>query len=89
MGVREKIEKYISDWESKGYGNGIPDEAPIELEKRLLVPSYRMICLALMKNPNNLEILGFKREKCKAYNDIKRNEIYNRKQENKQLNMFM
>jgi hypothetical protein len=48
-----------------------------------------MICIALMKNPNNLELLGFQREKCKAYNDIKRNEIYNRKQKSKQLNMFM
>lgn len=65
MGVKSNIKKYIESWESKGYGDGIPDEAPFQLERRGLVPSYRMICIALMKNPNNLEILGFKRVKCK------------------------
>jgi hypothetical protein len=42
-----------------------------------------------MKNPNNLEILGFKRVKCYVYNDIKRREIYNRPKESKQLDLFM
>jgi|TARA_R110001592_G_scaffold54628_3_gene167069 hypothetical protein len=48
-----------------------------------------MICIAIMKNPNNLEILGFQREKCKIYQEIKRQEIYNRPTKNKQLKLFL
>ena len=87
--VHEKIREYIEKWESRCYKNGIPDEAPTQLESRLLVPSYRIICIALMRNHNNLELLGIPRPKCKIYSDIKRNEIYNRVQKNKQLNLFM
>ena len=75
MGAKDKIQKYIKQWEQKGYPNGIPDEAPAELEKRGLVPSYRYICLVLMRNPYNLEKLGIPREKCKIYSDIKRAEL--------------
>tara|TARA_R110000765_G_scaffold303848_1_gene397833 strand:+ start:626 stop:895 length:270 start_codon:yes stop_codon:yes gene_type:complete len=89
MGVKSKIKEYVEKWENKGYEKGIPDEAPFELEKRGLVPSYRLICIALMKNPNNLEILGFSRTKCSLYSDIKRREIYNRPKKSKQLDLFM
>lgn len=78
MGTKEKIRKYISEWEKRNYSKGIPDEAPAELEKRGLVPSYRLICIALMKNENNLEILGFQKNKCLAYNELKRIELSNR-----------
>lgn len=87
MGTKEKIRSYISKWEKKGYEKGIPDEAPFQLEKRGLVPSYRMICIAIMRNPNNLESLGFAREKCRIYQEIKREEIQNREKENKQLRL--
>jgi predicted phosphoadenosine phosphosulfate sulfurtransferase len=80
MGAKSKIKKYIYDWEKKGYINGIPDEAPSELEKRGLVPSYRMICIAIIKNP---------RQKCNIYQEIKREEIYNRPTKNKQLKLFL
>ena len=89
MGAKEKIRNYVYEWEKKGYVKGIPDEAPFELEKRGLAPSYRMICIAIMKNPNNLEILGFQREKCNIYQEIKREEIYNRKTKYKQLKLFL
>ena len=89
MGAKEKIRTYIDEWQKKGYTRGIPDEAPFELEKRGLVPSYRMICIAIMKNPNNLESLGFQREKCDIYQEIKREEIYNRKTKYKQLKLFL
>ena len=87
MEIKKRIRDYISRWEKKGYKNGIPDEAPVQLEKRGLVPSYRMICIALMRNPNNLESLGFPREKCRIYQEIKREEIRNRKKENEQLRL--
>ena len=91
MGVdtKTKIKEYIQKWEKRGYETGIPDDAPVELEKRGLVPSYKLICIALMRNHNNLEILGFSRGKCKIYQEIKRQEIYNRKTNNKQLNLFL
>ncbi len=89
MGTKENIRNYIKNWEKRGYEDGIPDEAPIELERRNLVPSYRMICIALMRNPNNLEMLGINRVKCNIYQEIKREEIYNRKTPNKQLKLFL
>jgi predicted phosphoadenosine phosphosulfate sulfurtransferase len=75
MGTRKKIKKYIDLWESRCYPEGIPDEAPIDLESAGLVPSYKRICKALLKNDNNLEELGYSRPKCEAYNEIKRIEI--------------
>lgn len=89
MGAREKIENYIKQWELRGYEGGIPDEAPSELERMGIVPSYRLICIAIMKNPNNLEMLGYQREKCKIYQEIKREEIYNRMIEGQQLKLFL
>jgi len=88
MGAKENIERYIEKWEKQGYENGIPDEAPIELERKGLVPSYRMICIALMRNPNNLEVLGFKRQKSIYYQEIKRIEIDKREFEGKQIKLF-
>lgn len=89
MGTKEKVTGYIDKWEQRGYKGGIPDEAPLELERMGIVPSYRMICIALMKNPNNLEILGFQREKCNIYQEIKREEIYNRMLVGQQLKLFL
>jgi hypothetical protein len=79
-------QKLISEW---GYEGGIPDEAPLELERIGIAPSYRQICVALMKNPNNLESLGYQREKCRIYQEIKREEIYNREYIGKQLKLFL
>ncbi len=87
MGAKTQIKDYISKWEGKGYLNGIPDEAPSELEKRIIVPSYRAICMALMRNHNNLESLGINRIKCDIYQEIKREEIENRDTKNKQLKL--
>jgi predicted phosphoadenosine phosphosulfate sulfurtransferase len=89
MGTKSKIKEYISKWEQRGYEGGIPDEAPFELERMGIVPSYRLICIAIMKNPNNLEMLGFEREKCKIYQEIKREQIYSRVYEGKQLKLFL
>lgn len=85
--VEEKIRKYISSWKQKGYNKSIPDEVPIGLERRNLAPSYRAICIAIMKNDYQLEYLGFTRELCNAYQEIKRQEIQLRGN-NKQLKLF-
>jgi predicted phosphoadenosine phosphosulfate sulfurtransferase len=87
MDTKSKIKEYVRKWESKGYPNGIPDEAPFFLEKRGIVPSYRMICIALMRNSNNLESLGIPRRKSRIYHEIKREEIYNRNITGKQFRL--
>ena len=53
----------------------MPDEAPPRLESLCKVPSYRMICIAIMKNDYALESLGYTRQKCGAYMAIKRQEL--------------
>lgn len=78
MGKKSQIKKYIKEWEKRCYPNGIPDEVPCELDKIDSVPSYKKICIALMKNENNLEILGFQRKKTLAYSELKRIEIEQR-----------
>ena len=75
LGYKAKIQAWIQKWESRGYPEGIPDEAPFNLEEKLRVPSYRMVCLAIMKNDVTLETLGFARKPCDAYIAIKREEI--------------
>lgn len=82
--MRQKIENYIKNWEQQCYSNGIPDEAPKELERRDLVPSYRRICIAIMKNDTNLKSLGFTANKSIYYDNIKYNELLLR---NKQLQL--
>jgi predicted phosphoadenosine phosphosulfate sulfurtransferase len=84
--MKEKIEAYILEWESRCYFNGIPDEAPHELEIRNKVPSYRKICIAILKNDYALKTLGFTPKKSKYYDAYKKIEIENR-QKNKQLKL--
>lgn len=74
--MKQKIEKYITEWERKCYKGGIPDEAPQELEKNCNVPSYRKIAYAILKCDNNLKSLGLDSiKKSKAYNEIKRAQL--------------
>jgi predicted phosphoadenosine phosphosulfate sulfurtransferase len=77
--MKEKILQYIKTWEARGYSDGIPDEAPIELENRNKVPSYRRICLAILRNDYSLKSLGFTPKKSKYYSAYKKIEIDGRK----------
>lgn len=77
--MKAKILEYISKWESQGYAGGIPDEAPSELEALKLVPSYRMICRAIMRNDTSLTTLGYARPQTDSYVVLKRIEIAARK----------
>jgi predicted phosphoadenosine phosphosulfate sulfurtransferase len=76
--MRRKILTYIGTWEGRGYPRGIPDEAPPRLEAALRVPSYRLICMAIMKNDVTLATLGYQRQQCAAYMAIKRIELRER-----------
>ncbi len=53
-----KVNYYCKLWESRCYSEGIPDEAPVELEKKANVPSYRRVCQAILKNDYWFKSLG-------------------------------
>lgn len=76
--MNARIRAYIRKWEGRGYPGGIPDEAPPLLEKLNKVPSYRVICMAIMKNDVALLTLGYSREPCQAYTELKRIELMQR-----------
>ena len=74
--MKEKIQDYIKTWENRCYSNGIPDEAPFELEIRNKVASYRKICIAIMKNDINLKSLGMQPQKSEYYSELKYQELF-------------
>lgn len=76
------IKKYISVWERRGYKNGIPDEADSVLESYNLVPSYKLLCQAIIRNDIHLSGLGGKRPKSFYYEQIKGEELRNRGSKN-------
>lgn len=75
MKTRRRIREYLKSWKKKGYPNDIPDEVPSVLMNKNLAPSYKAICLALLRNDMNMEALGFSAPKSHWYSAIKRVEI--------------
>lgn len=73
--MKPRIMEWVETWEQRGYPYGIPDAADPTLERLGKVPSYRRICLAILKNDITLQSLGFSKPNCDAYNEIKRVEI--------------
>ena len=71
----QKVRRSARVWEARGYPGGIPDEADAYLESWDKVPSYRRICLAILRNDMTLKTLGFAQSKCAAYMELKRVEI--------------
>lgn len=84
--MRQKIENYIQQWKIKGYYSDIPDEANKRLEQLNKVPSYRKICIAILKNDYPLKTLGYTPIKSKYYHAYKKIEIEARIK-NKQLKL--
>ena len=64
---QNKIILFQKWWIEKGYPNGIPDEADLNLESRRLVPSWRRICKSLLRNDYWCKGLGFSQHKSDAY----------------------
>ena len=60
-------------WERRCYLNGIPDEAPKEIQKK--VPSYKRIAIALLNNDMHLRELGYESKPSKYYVMLKRIEL--------------
>lgn len=81
----EKIYRYIKEWETRCYKNGLPDEAPIELKDK--IPSYKAIALCILNN--NLKPLGIEGKKTKYYSVLKRIEIDAREYNGKQIRLII
>jgi predicted phosphoadenosine phosphosulfate sulfurtransferase len=62
-----KVLLHCKWWEEKGYPDGIPDEAPYELEAKRKAPSWRRICKSLLRNDYWCKGLGFSQQKSTAY----------------------
>jgi predicted phosphoadenosine phosphosulfate sulfurtransferase len=76
--MEKKIQEYIKKWRRQGYPTGIPDVVPSELMSDNLAPSYKAICIAILKNDHSLKSLGFVEKKSIWYNVLKRIEISKR-----------
>lgn len=64
---RNKIYVFVKWWMERGYGEGIPDQAPSILEAQKLAPSWRRVCKSLLRNDFWCKGLGFTQHKTKAY----------------------
>lgn len=64
---RNKILLHIKWWQERGFADGIPDEAPPELEAARKAPSWRRVCKSLLRNDYWGKGLGFSQHKSDAY----------------------
>jgi predicted phosphoadenosine phosphosulfate sulfurtransferase len=63
----DKILTWTKWWADRGYPDGIPDEAPYELEAKRLTPSWRRVCKTLLRNDYWCKGLGYTQHKSGAY----------------------
>lgn len=64
---RNKIILYEKWHITRGYPNGIPDEAPYELEAARKAPSWRRVVKSLLRNDWWCKGLGFSQQKSRSY----------------------
>jgi predicted phosphoadenosine phosphosulfate sulfurtransferase len=64
---QNKIVIYQRWYSTRGYPDGIPDEAPYELEQMGKAPSWRKVCKTLLRNDYWCKGLGFSQQKSHAY----------------------
>lgn len=62
-----KISVFIKWWMDRGYPEGIPDEAPYEMEANKLAPSWRRVCKSLLRNDFWGKGMGFSQTKSEVY----------------------
>ena len=75
---KDRIINYIKMWEARCYRGGIPDKAPRRLEQLGRVPSYRRVCICIMKNDFSLSFLGYEKNKPSVYHELKKEELIER-----------
>ena len=63
----ERFRSWMKGWHSRGYTEGIPDEAPRSLEKKYWAPSWRRVCKVLLRNDWWCKGLGLTQPKSEAY----------------------
>lgn len=61
-----RFKKFIHGWRDRGYTK-IPQEAPIELENKCWVPSWRRLCKVILRNDYWCKGLGQTQPKSDAY----------------------
>jgi predicted phosphoadenosine phosphosulfate sulfurtransferase len=64
---RNKVLLHVKWWQERGFGQGIPDESPYELEAARKAPSWRRVCKSLLRNDYWGKGLGFSQHKSDAY----------------------
>lgn len=64
---KNKILIFEKWWTARGYPEGVPDEAPYELEAARRAPSWRRVCKSLLRNDYWCKGLGFSQHKSAAY----------------------
>lgn len=62
-----KILVFRKWWSERGYSDGIPDEAPYDLEAARKVPSWRRVVKSLLRNDYWCKGMGFTQHKSEAY----------------------
>lgn len=65
-----RFKKFIHCWRDRGYSK-IPQEAPIELENKCWVPSWRRMCRCILRNDFYCKGLGQTQPKSEAYGKFK------------------
>lgn len=63
----DRFKGWMEGWHSRGYWNGIPDEAPRCLEKKYWAPSWRRLCKVLLRNDWWCKGLGLTQPRSAAY----------------------
>ena len=61
------FKRHIKGWKSRGYKDGIPDEAPLVLENKHWCPSWKRLCKVLLRNDWWGKGLGMTQPKSAAY----------------------
>ena len=82
------INKYVSQWEQRGYAEGIPDEADLMVEKKKDVPSWRKICKCLLRNDFWLRGLDYSQQRSEAYEKLMQIMKEKKKQDASQINLW-
>lgn len=62
-----KIILFTKWWMERGYADGIPDEAPYDLEAKRKAPSWRRVCKSLLRNDYWCKGIGYTQHKSEAY----------------------
>lgn len=62
-----KVLLFVRWWMQRGYPDGIPDEAPRDIEMARKAPSWRRICKMILRNDYWAKGLGFTQHKSAAF----------------------